>query len=273
MEKRKEGVYIPPFKLAQMKEEIVDKSSEEYQRMMWELLRKSLNGIINKVNISNLPNVIYELFNENLLRGRGLLAKSLLKGQLAAPNYTHVYSALIAVINSKLPEVGILIINRVISQFQKSYRRNDKLMCIGSLKLIAHLFNQQVVHELLPLQVAALLLENATEDSVEIACDFIIECGQMLSEVTPLGTNSIFERFRIILQEGQISKRVQYTIENLMSVRKSKFKDHPGVLLELDLVEDTDKITHEIALDDIPDTQDHFNIFQFDKNFLEHEQE
>ena len=60
--------------------------------------------------------------------------------------------------------------------------------------MIDHLFNQQVVHELLPLQVAALLLENVTEDSVEIACDFIIECGQVLSEATTLGTNSIFER-------------------------------------------------------------------------------
>ena len=212
MEKRKDGVYVPPFRLAKMREEITDKASKEYQTLMWDLLRKSINGIINKVNISNLPNAIYELFNENLLRGRGLLAKSLLKGQLAAPNYTHVYTGLIAVINSKLPEVGSLIVSRNISQFQKAYRRNDKLMCIGSLKLIAHLFNQQVVHELLPLQVAALLLENVTEDSVEIACDFVIECGQVLSEVTPLGTNSIFERFRVILQEGQISKRVQYII-------------------------------------------------------------
>ena len=48
--------------------------------------------------------------------------------------------------------------------------------------MIVHLFNQQIVHELLPLQVAALLLENVTEDSVEIACDFIIERGQVLGE-------------------------------------------------------------------------------------------
>ncbi|OMJ82911.1 hypothetical protein SteCoe_16309 [Stentor coeruleus] len=273
MERPKEGVYIPPFRLARMRQEIEDKSSEEYQKLMWELLRKSLNGIINKANVSNLPNVIVELFNENLLRGRGLLGKALLKGQLAAPNYTHVYAALVAVINSKLPEVGKLIVYRVISQFQKAYRRNDKLMCIGSLKFIAHLFNQQVVHELLPLQVAALLLENATEDSVEIACDFVIECGQLLNEMTPLGMNAIFERFRGLLQEGAISKRVQYTIENLMAIRKAKFKDNPGVMQQLDLVEDADKITHEIALDDQIDTQDHNNFFKFDPNFIQNEKE
>ena len=62
MESKKEGVYIRPFCLAQQMEEI--KSSMEYQKLIWELLRKSLNGIINKVNISNLPNVIYELFKK-----------------------------------------------------------------------------------------------------------------------------------------------------------------------------------------------------------------
>ena len=43
-------------------------------------------------------------------------------------------------------------------------------------------------------------LIDVTEDSVEIACDFIIECRQILTEVTTLGTNYIFEIFRVILQ-------------------------------------------------------------------------
>ena len=37
------------------------------------------------------------------------------------------------------------------------------------------------------LQLLALLLENPTEDSVEIACDFMTEAGQVLSELTPAG--------------------------------------------------------------------------------------
>jgi pre-mRNA-splicing factor CWC22 len=46
---------------------------------MWECLRKSLNGIVNKVNVSNISHIVMELFNENLLRGRGLLVKSIMK--------------------------------------------------------------------------------------------------------------------------------------------------------------------------------------------------
>lgn len=45
------GVYIPPFKLAMMQKEIQDKSSKEYQKLTWDALRKSLNGLINKVRI------------------------------------------------------------------------------------------------------------------------------------------------------------------------------------------------------------------------------
>ena len=84
---------------------------------MWELLRKSINGIVNKVNVSNIANIMTELFNENLLRGKGLLARSIMKAQMAAPNFTHVYAALVAVLNTKLPDVVKLLINRVLIQF------------------------------------------------------------------------------------------------------------------------------------------------------------
>ena len=81
---------------------------------MWELLRKSINGIVNKVNIANIQNVIIELFNEIILRGKGLLTRGIIKAQMTAPNFTHVYTALIAVINTKLPEIVNLILKRVI---------------------------------------------------------------------------------------------------------------------------------------------------------------
>ena len=49
-------MYIPPFKLKAMMEELKNKenSSLEHQKYMWEMLRKSINGIVNKVNVSNI---------------------------------------------------------------------------------------------------------------------------------------------------------------------------------------------------------------------------
>lgn len=94
-----------------------EKTSLEHQKYMWELLRKSINGIVNKVNTSNIQNIILELFNENLLRGKGLLARAIMKAQMASPNFTHVYAALIAVINTKLPAIVKILVERVLIQF------------------------------------------------------------------------------------------------------------------------------------------------------------
>ena len=41
-----------------------------YQRMSWEALKKSINGLINKVNVSNIEFIVRELFQENIVRGR-----------------------------------------------------------------------------------------------------------------------------------------------------------------------------------------------------------
>ena len=121
------GVYIPPFKLARMKRDPDDKSSPEYQRQTWEALRKSLNGIINKVNVVNIGNIIPELYQENLIRGRGLFCRALMKAQLTSPGFTHVYAALVAIVNTKLPEVGLLLLHRVVFQFRRAFKRNDKV--------------------------------------------------------------------------------------------------------------------------------------------------
>ena len=270
------GVYIPPHKLRQLQEEAMRKEQKfgvQHQKHMWEMLRKSINGIVNKVNVSNIQHVILELLNENLVRGKGLLIRAIMHSQMASPNFTHVYAALVAVINTKLPDHGRLLVHRYIQQFQRSYKRNNKIVCMATTRMLAHLVNQQVVAEVIALELLALLLENPTEDSVEIAADFMIECGQVLSDITPAGVNAIFERFRGILHEGQIEKRVQYIIENLFAVRKNNFADHPGVIPELDLVEDEDRIIHEVSLSSELSTEDSLNVFRADPNYEKTEEE
>lgn len=97
------GVYIPPFKLAQLRRQITDKGSLDYQRLTWDALKKSINGLINKVSVANIKNLIPELLHENLVRGKGLFCRSIMKAQQASPAFSPVYAALVAVINTKLP--------------------------------------------------------------------------------------------------------------------------------------------------------------------------
>ena len=141
---RSGGAYVPPFKLAQMMRDIRDASSPEYQRITWEALKKSINGLVNKINASNVKNIVPELFSENLVRGKGLFARSVMKSQMASPQFSPVFAALVAVTNTKFPELGELVVKRVVLQFRRAFRRNDKSVCVAATKFLASLVNQQV---------------------------------------------------------------------------------------------------------------------------------
>lgn len=57
------GAYIPPHRLRAMlaEQEQDDSAGAEYQRLTWEALRKSLNGLINKVNVANIKLIVPEV--------------------------------------------------------------------------------------------------------------------------------------------------------------------------------------------------------------------
>ncbi|KAI3944860.1 hypothetical protein MKW92_022528 [Papaver armeniacum] len=265
------GVYIPPYKLARMIRDVEDKSSPEYQRLSWDALRRSINGLVNKVNATNIKNIIPELFAENLIRGRGLFCRSCMKSQMASPGFSDVFAALSAVVNTKFPEVGKLLFRRIVLQLKRAYKRNDKPQLLAATKFIAHLVNQQVAHEIIALELVTVLLEKPTDDGVEVAVGFVTECGALLQDLTPKGLHGIFERFRGILHEGGIDKRVQFLIENLFALRKAKFQGHPAVRPELDLVEQEDQLTHELSLEDEIDPETSLDIFKVDAQFVENE--
>jgi pre-mRNA-splicing factor CWC22 len=125
---RSGGVYMPPARLRAMREAAAsDKTSNEYQRLSWDALRKSITGIVNRVNVTNIKDVVPELFEENLIRGRGLFCRSVMKAQSASLPFTPVFAALVSVVNTKLPQVGELLITRLVSQFRRSFKRNDKV--------------------------------------------------------------------------------------------------------------------------------------------------
>ena len=46
-------------------------------------------------------------------------------------------------------------------------------MCNAAVKFVAHLVNQQVLHELVALELLTLLLEDPTDDSVEVSIGFL----------------------------------------------------------------------------------------------------
>ena len=101
---RSGGMYIPPARLRAMQEAAsLDKSSPEYQRLSWDALCKSITGIVNWVNITNIKQIVPELpvFYENLIHVRGLFM-SMLRPPICC---LHPFCCA-PIINTKLPQVG-----------------------------------------------------------------------------------------------------------------------------------------------------------------------
>ncbi|KAI3967726.1 hypothetical protein MKX01_039636 [Papaver californicum] len=242
-----------------MMKDVGDKSSPEYQRLTLDALRKSINGLVNNVKATNIKNIIPELFADNLIRGRGLFCRSCIKSQMASPGFCDVFAALSAVDNTKFPEVGELLLRRIVLQLKRAYKRNDKPQLLAATKFIAHLVNQQVAHEIIALELLTVLLGKPTDDSVEVVVGFVTECGSLLQDLTPKGLH------------GGIDKRVQFLIENLFAIVKAKFQGHPAVRRELDLVEQEDQVTHELSLEDEIDPDNCLDIYKVDAQFVENE--
>ncbi|KAI6164186.1 MIF4G-domain-containing protein [Pisolithus thermaeus] len=270
---RSGGVYIPPARLRAMQAAAAtDKSSQEYQRLSWDALRKSITGIVNRVNIANIKQVVPELFSENLIRGRGLFARSVMKAQAASLPFTPVFAALVAIINTKLPQVGELVLIRLISQFRRAFKRNDKTVCHSSTTFIAHLVNQAVAHEIIALETLIFLLERPTDDSIEIAVGFMREVGAFLAENSPKANALVFDRFRDCPQRGNHQSPRSVYDRGSHAGPERQVQRQPSHTRGLDLVEEEEQITHHIRLEEELQVQEGLNIFKYDASYVENEE-
>lgn len=75
----------------------------------------------------------------------------------------------------------------VLFKFKRGYRRNDKPVCIAATQFLAQLMNQGVAHELLILELLMILLENPSNDGVDVAVSVTKEVGAALQELSPQG--------------------------------------------------------------------------------------
>jgi len=164
-----------------------------------------------------------------------------------------------------------LLLRRLVGQFQRCFKRNDKRQLLGLCKFIGHLANQRVAHELIVLQILMLLLSKPTNDSVEVAITFLKEVGQFLSEASPAGLSAVFDTLRNVLSQANVSTRVQYMIEVMFAIRKDKFQEHPQLTEGLDLVEEDDQRTHQIQLTGKVNEEKLLDVFKFDEKYEQNE--
>ncbi|CAO2041470.1 unnamed protein product [Urochloa humidicola] len=262
------GIYAPPHRA------VADVADDGYERRSWDALRRSITALVNKATAANIRHVAAELLAEDLARGRGLLCRALLKSQAAAcPAFTGVFAALAAAANAVLPDIGRLLLVRLALRLRRAHAAcgGDRHQMAAAAGFVAHLVNQGVAHDLMALEILALLLDRPTDGTVEVAVGLVTECGAALGESCPRGLDAVFDSLRSILRDGDVDKRTQFLIEDLFAVRKSKFRSHPPVRPELDLVEHDDQVTHLVELGDKLDPEDHLDAFKPSPSFAQDE--
>ncbi|EDR21607.1 pre-mRNA-splicing factor cwc22, putative [Entamoeba dispar SAW760] len=247
------------------------KDREEYQKQSFMALKRTLNGLVNKVSLSNIKTIIVELFKENLVRGKGLFVNSVIRAQDAEPNFSNIYATLVAVINTKIPAIGELTIHRIIHQFNLTVKREEEEGSLRKLQFIAQLTNQQVCSVTLPLQILIQLMKSPTDENIEKVVTLLLNVGEYFDSIIKGKVQPIYEQLRGIVSRKKASERICFKINQLLNERRNGFINYPSVIEELDLIEDEDKITHTIDLTTPLNTMDELNIFNFDEEFEQNE--
>ncbi|EDO18792.1 hypothetical protein Kpol_1028p67 [Vanderwaltozyma polyspora DSM 70294] len=198
---------------------------EELQRENWSLLKDQIEYIIGNADEMNIMESFKQLFEVNVLVGQRLLVDSILKNQLKK-DIPVVYALLVALINSEMPEMGLLMTKESIALFIKGYNNMNNLETFTMATFIAQLFNYEVVHEIVILQILHLLLEDLDNGSLPVVISLLTHCGKKLVQVNKTIHNAIFEKLRHLLQSGRLSRDEHVNLEWLFELRSRNYQNN-----------------------------------------------
>lgn len=269
LEQQQRGKYVPAAKIRALMKENDEVSPEEQQKQDWEKLKKRINGIVNKVNKENLKTMVVEIFKVNILRGKGLFCNSLMASQQLSSSHTGVYASLVCVLNSKIPEIGNLLIRRLVSRYKRYYRKEEEALCTSTVLFIANLVLFHVCSIDLIIQIVNELMEKPTNFSVKLVVDVFENIGPFIYDENPSWFDSVKDTLRSVMNENIVNDRIQFSIENLFNVLKEKIDLYDGIESDLDLVDEDDCVVHQINLKDKNSTDSQFDVFHFDENYKE----
>ena len=278
--------YVPPFRRQQKEEAAAPQPEEELdlnrnkglQLELWEALRRGITSAINKASALNMEGVAIEAFRENLVRGRGVFCKAIMRAQSLDEEMTPVFACLVAIINKELPEVGELLLKRLVVQWRRLHRRKDHKAAATLVSFIAHLTVQRVQEPLLVLKILASYLckpDGApSDDELSVAASLFRSCYRFLEQEDPTAFHVVLEPMRELLRGNQLSTRGEALLERLLADVKdwqTKKNSEPVVPAALDLVDEGDQNTHCIDIDGDYDIEAHLDSFTMDPKFEENE--
>lgn len=247
-------------------------TSKELQQNNWGTIGSHIDSVIASLDDSNLLDSFRSLLNVNVVRGKKLVARYILKyqGQNDSPM---IYAAFSSMLNAELAEFGEILTQEATVRFIDGYRDKDNRKAMTMVTFLAECFNYEVIHEIVVLQLLHILLENLEDMSLGIVIQLLRICGRKLLAVSKTAHNMVFEKLRELLQSGTTSKPIAQSLESLFNLRRSNYQEVRQT--RYDLPESVGINMHTFMIDDenIRKHSRSLGTFEFDQNFLETEKE
>ena len=200
-----------------------------------------------------------DLFRLNVVRGRGLVARSVLSRAMRQPQAAAPLAALVGVLNLQLPQVGGLVAARTAALFKRAYMRNDGRGVDAAAAFLAELVRFAVATDTVLLQVFQLLLERPSDDTVRVATALLRRLGSWMDAHAPAAADMIWGRLRDVLHEGQALAQAMRRITELMRARRDGLG--PAVPRHLDVVPAEDVQPHDVDLAEPQPVEAHLDWF------------
>lgn len=291
--------YVPPHRRQDIELAEDDTASLKLQKASWDALSRSITRIFNQLDMNNARQTVIELFRENIVRGRGLVAQAASRIQHLNTDLTPAIVAVLAKINQALPQVVLLLCQRLVVEWKQAYRRKDWLRTQNIQIFFSWLYTFDIIENTVLLEVLLTLLTSAhrSDDDIDLAAHLFrssfkameLRCRRdFYQEVLPI--------FRDLLAmdnaegsdsedaEGRLSVRSQAVLERCLKEVQAweKKKDHEPLIPEhLLLLQDEDvrdhphpplpRLCHSLSLEENYPTERELDRFAMDPHYEEHE--
>lgn len=196
---------------------------EELQRSNWNIADSFLNSVFEAVDNKNVEESFENLFEVNIILTKNLVIYYLLRYQRLKDDASS-YGFLAAKLNSIFPMIGAALVKEATAQFIESYNKRDRRATLAMLSFLSRLFDYEVVHEIVILQIVHLLLENFDDFSTNLVISLLRDCGKHLMEVSNTAHNMIYEKLRELLQDGKLLYTTSKTVEDLFDFRRMNYQ-------------------------------------------------
>lgn len=214
----------------------------------WARLKTSIELLIDKATKDNIPIIAVELLRLNLYKGKFFFVKKIMKSGKRHNKPAWILASIVSVINSKIPDIGLILINKMIVEFKNDYVSNKPIM-IG---LLCELVNYKVLNSLIVLEILELLMTNITNDSIALTITILKFNGAIMPANV---LYPIIDKLRNLVSDGELNDYNIREINKLIEIRKRGFKSFTRLLVkeehchEFDLEDEFDPYSDETVKD------------------------